>query len=192
MGNELEPAKLFDWYETTTLDSHLYTKTWAKPSLSDYSITYPSIKPWDVWMEDEAVCDVPPDIKILKEELKDIMGTNYRVVCKNAIDFDPKRILKNLSIMKSNLMLACAPIAVKNIDCKMTPKVKENLIMAYKRNKSFGKELPIVPRFDEYMNRLPDQINISTLKGMSIKIVDPNIFSEYYLEFEARVLKNKT
>lgn len=190
MENEFESAKLFDWYETTTCDSPLYTRTWTKPSLSDYSSIYPRVRAEAMWMEDNrAVCDIPPDIKILREELKDIMGTDYRVVCKNDIDFDPKRILKNLSIMKSNLMLACAPIAVKNIDCKMTPKVKENLIMAYKRNKSFGKELPIVPRFDEFMNRLPDQININTLKGMNIQIVDPDIFGEYYLEFNAVIFK---
>ena len=194
MENEFESTRLFDWHELPINEYPLYTQTWTKPwttpSLSDYSPMYPSVGAEAMWMDDNrAVCDIPPDIKILREELKDIMGTNYRVVCKNNIDFDPKRILKNLSIMKSNLMLACAPIVVKNIDCKMTPKVKENLITAYKRNKSFGKELPIVPRFDEFMNRLPDQININTLKGMNIEIVDPNIFGEYYLEFNAIAMK---
>ena len=42
-------------------------------------------------------------------------------------------------------------------------------------------------RFDEYGNRLSDQINIETLEGMTIQIVDPEHYGEFYLEFQGIV-----
>lgn len=134
-----------------------------------------------------ATTDEIPEINLYKEEVPQSMGKRYAVNCKNPRDFELDKILKNLSIMKSKLMMECMPIHLRNIECKMTPQVKDNLIKAYKKCNMYGKSLPFVARFDEYGNRLSDQINIETLEGMTIQIVDPEHYGEFYLEFQGVV-----
>ena len=89
--------------------------------------------------------------------------------------------------MKSRLMMQCAPVKVENIECKMTPAVKENIIKAYKKLEMYGKKTPFVARFDEYGRRLPDEIKIDVMRGMTIKIVNPDDYNPYYIEFEGKV-----
>lgn len=138
--------------------------------------------------------DEIPKMNMYKEEVPQYMGKRFAVNCNNPRDFELDRILKNLSIMKSKLMLECMPVHLRNIECKMTPQVKDNLVKAYKKCNMYGKSLPFVARYDDYGNRLSDHVNIETLEGMTIQIVDPERYGEFYLEFQGIVtdlFKNK-
>lgn len=147
---------------------------------------------WDKIMK--TVTDEIPKMNMYKEEVPQHMGKRFAVNCNNPRDFELDRILKNLSIMKSKLMLECVPVHLRNIECKMTPQVKDNLVKAYKKCNMYGKSLPFVARYDDYGNRLSDHVNIETLEGMTIQIVDPERYGEFYLEFQGIVtdlFKNK-
>lgn len=109
----------------------------------------------------------------------------YAVACHNYNDLSQERILKTLSVMKSKLMMECAPVYVKSIECKMSPMVKTNIINAYRKVSMYGKKTPFVAHFDEYGRRLPDEIQIDTIRGVDLKIVDPDVYGENYLVFEA-------
>ena len=138
--------------------------------------------------------DEIPKMNMYKEEVPQYMGKRFAVNCNNPRDFESDRILKNLSIMKSKLMLECMPVHLRNIECKMTPQVKDNLVKAYKKCNMYGKSLPFVARYDDYGNRLSDHVNIETLEGMTIQIVDPERYGEFYLEFQGiatDLFKNK-
>lgn len=124
-----------------------------------------------------------PEMKIYNEIREQTLKREYRVVCSDMKDLLQDRILKHLSVMKSELMMTCLPVKVDNIECKMTPKVKDNIIQAWRRIGMYGKKTPFVARFDEYGRQLPDEIKINTLKGMDIKIVDPKDYGDFYLEF---------
>ena len=124
----------------------------------------------------------------IKEEAIPIMkvyqeNKRYRITCDDMKDLQPDRILKNLSIMKSRLMMECAPLRFKRIECKMTREVKKNLIQAYRKINMYGKKTPFVARFDEYGRRLEDNIKIDTLEGMIVKLIDTNTHGPLYLEF---------
>ena len=147
---------------------------------------------WDKIMK--TATDEIPKMNMYKEEVPQHMGKRFAVNCNNPRDFELDRILKNLSIMKSKLMLECMPVHLRNIECKMTPQVKDNLVKAYKKCNMYGKSLPFVARYDDYGNRLSDHVNIETLEGMTIQIVDPERYGEFYLEFQGIVtdlFKNK-
>lgn len=128
-----------------------------------------------------------PEMKI--DEFRDDKTDNrkYAVACSCDSDLSQEHVLKSISIMKSKLMLRCAPYRVMNIECKMTPTVKDNMIKAYRKLNMFGKKTPFVASFDEYGRRLPDDIKIDTIRGMDIKIVDPEYYGISYLVFEAVV-----
>lgn len=128
--------------------------------------------------------DEEPEMRIYSDRKELTLEKEYRVVCDSIRDLLQDRILKNLSIMKSKLMLACMPVRVDKIECKMTPKVKDNIIQAWRRLDMYGKKTPFVARFDEYGRRLSDEIKIETLRGMTIQIVDPKDYGELYLEFK--------
>lgn len=112
----------------------------------------------------------------------------YGVGCSNTVDLLPDRIIKNLSIMKSKLYFECAPYSVKRIECKMTPSVKNNIIMAYRKLNMYGKKTPFITCFDEYGRILEEQARIDTLQGMTITIVNPEDYGELYLEFTGVVI----
>lgn len=107
------------------------------------------------------------------------------VFCDTILDLLPERILTTLSAAKGKLMFEVAPIHIKEIQCKMTPNVKNNIIEASKRLKRYGKKCPIIPSFDEYGNRLPDQIEIGDNRGIVVQIVDPKDYGEIYFELKA-------
>lgn len=112
---------------------------------------------------------------------------NERIVfCKDFSDLSVERILITLSAVKGKLMLDTAPIhIIKEIQCKMTPMVKKHIIEASKKLKMYGKKSPIIPSFDEYGNRLPDQIEIGDNKGITVKIVEPEEYGDAYFELKA-------
>lgn len=132
-----------------------------------------------------------PEMKI--EESRVDMTNNYRyaVACHNYSDLSPERILKSLSIMKSKLMMECMPIRIEKIECKMSPMVKTNIINAYRKVSMYGKKTPFVACFDDYGRRLPDEIQIDTIRGMDLKIVDPDVYGENYLVFETIIPRRK-
>lgn len=125
------------------------------------------------------------DEKIVSERSKEPISTDekHAVRCCDREVLRQDNILKLLSKMKGRLQLECMPVRVDHIECLMTPTVKENIIQAYRRVAMYGKKTPFVARFDEYGNRLPDEVKIETLQGVTIKIVNPDEYGEYFLQF---------
>lgn len=129
--------------------------------------------------------------KIRKEEEAkvkvNIEHLKGRYVCcvKDTPDLLPEKILITLSAVKGRLMMEVAPIHIKEFQCSMTPAVRKNIIQASKRNRMYGKKMPIIARFDEYGNPLPEQIEINDSPGVSLRILDPADYGELYLELVA-------
>lgn len=130
-----------------------------------------------------------PEMKVEENREFGTSDYKYAVACHNYEDLLEKNILKCISIMKAKLMMECMPYHVKNIQCRMSPMVKNNIIMAYRKLSMYGKKTPFVARFDEYGRRLEDEIKIDTMRGMDIKIVDPDIYGQNYLVFETYINK---
>ena len=129
--------------------------------------------------EKEAVGDVEVFTK------KSDNAGEHIVACNNKYDLTIDRILKTLSAVKGKLMLDVAPIHIKEIQCKMTPAVRKNIIAASKKLRMYGKKPPIIVRFDEYGNRLPDEIDLETSNGITLTIVEPELYGEFYIELKA-------
>lgn len=125
------------------------------------------------------------DEKIVSEHIEDPISSHkkHSVCCHDREVLRQENILKLLSKMKGRLQIECMPVRVDHIECLMSPIVKENIIQAYRRVSMYGKKTPFVARFDEYGNRLPDEVKIDTLQGVTLKIVDPEIYGEYFLQF---------
>lgn len=161
--------------EATPLSDDEYSKTIHIPELKkdrDISIT-------DVLDEEETV-------SIVRNE------KTCKISCSDKEALSQAQILRCISVMKSELMFKCVPFHVQTIICQMTPTVKDQLISAYRRTEMYGKKLPIIARFDDYGNRLSDEIRIDTLQGMTVQIIDSNTCNtNYYLSFEAIMPKYK-
>ena len=114
------------------------------------------------------------------------------VYCKNTRDLATDKILTTIAAVKGKLMFEIAPVHIKEIQCKMTPSVRKCIVEAGKKLKMYGKSSPIIASFDEYGNRLPDQIEIGNDKGILVKIVDPSEYDEVYFELKAIELPNPT
>lgn len=136
---------------------------------------------WDLDLSEE------PHVKLEKGWVERTGMELKRSICDSHKDLSPDRIFKTISIMKSKLMMTCAPYSVDHIQCKMTPEVKNNLINAYRKINMFGKKTPFVARFDEYGRRLSDDVQIDTLRGMDIMLVNPMDYGEHFISFEAIV-----
>ena len=106
------------------------------------------------------------------------------VACHDEKDLSIENVLKTLSAIKGKLMLDIAPIHIKAIECSITPQVRQNIITASKKLKMYGKKRPIIARFDEYGNRLPDEIDLGTPQGITLKIVDPEKYGRFYFELK--------
>lgn len=132
-----------------------------------------------------------PEMKVEESRVDITDNYRYAVACHNYSDLSPERILKSLSIMKSKLMMECMPVRIEKIECKMSPMVKTNIINAYRKVSMYGKKTPFVACFDDYGRRLPDEIQIDTIRGMDLKIVDPKIYGDNYLVFETIIPRRK-
>lgn len=163
-----------------TLSSSIDIPILGKDGLSE--LEWYKLNGIDIRSEEEL-----PKMKISENRDVTAMGQRYAVACSHEPDLSQDKILKCISIMKSKLMMQCAPRKVADIECKMTPVIKHNIVSAWKRLDRYGKKPPFVPRFDEYGRRLPDEIKIDTMKGMTIKIVDPTDYGSHYLSFEGVV-----
>lgn len=106
------------------------------------------------------------------------------VSCDNEKDLAQDRILKTISIMKSNMMMKCLPYKIDRIECRMTPLIRHNIMQACRRLERYGKKIPFVACYDEYGRRIDDTVTLDTLRGVLIKIVEPNKHGELFLEFE--------
>lgn len=104
------------------------------------------------------------------------------IVCQNKEDLSVDKVLKTLSAVKGRLMIEIAPVHIKKIECRMSPAVRDNIIKASKKLKMYGKNRPIIVCYDEWGNRLPDTINLDSMNGIDLFIVDPKEYNEYYLE----------
>ena len=107
------------------------------------------------------------------------------VCCEDKLDLSVERVLTTLSAVKGRLMFEIAPIHIKEIQCKMTPLVKDHIVSASKKLRRYGKTSPIIASFDEYGNRLPDQIEIGDSRGITVQIVDPESYGMVYFELKA-------
>lgn len=121
------------------------------------------------------------NVNLVAENFKD----KHVVYCKDAMDLKQEKVLTTLSAVKGRLMLEVAPIHIKEIQCSMTPAVRRNIIQASKRARMYGKKMPIVARFDEYGNQLPEQIEINGSDGVILKILNPTDVGELYFEMVA-------
>lgn len=120
----------------------------------------------------------------VKLDVKNFNGEHV-VCCKNKEDLSPEKILLTMSAIKGRLMLEVVPICVKEFQCSMTPAVRQNIIQASRRAKMYGKKMPIIARFDEYGNPLPEKIEINDSPGVNIKILNPSEVGELYFSMSA-------
>ena len=98
-------------------------------------------------------------------------------------DLSAEYILKLVESMKAKLMYKTMAICISHFECKMTPVVRENIVRAWKKLNMYGKKPPFVPRFDEYMNELPEKFNVEG--GIIVKMVDPKDYGKLYFELDA-------
>lgn len=113
----------------------------------------------------------------------------HKVYCDDKAELDTDNILKTLARMRGKLMLDIAPIRIESIECSVTPEVKNRLLRASKRQKMYGKKPPLVVRFDEWGERLPDEIRTEDGSGIRLKIVDPKLYGELYFEIRATEMR---
>ena len=124
------------------------------------------------------------ELKVQVEKKKSYNKGEHIVACSNEGDLTPDRVLKTLSAVKGRLMMDLAPVQVKSIECIMTPTVRQNIVTASRKLKMYGKPRPIIASFDEFGKRLPDEIEIGNTSGITLKIVDPKDYGEYYFELK--------
>lgn len=204
---EFNPDELI---ETTMLDDTFKRYTIMRPPTftvtSSDGVVYPSSIPSGTWgsttinAHEYSAAYGWDSIKrkVEREEIGDVNVINkpagkgeHIVACEDKNDLSIDRILKTLSAVKAKLMSDIAPIHIKTIECTLTPEVRKNIITASKRLKMYGKKMPIIARFDEYGNRLPDEIELDTTCGITLKIVDPDDYGPLYLEMRAIELPNE-
>lgn len=109
----------------------------------------------------------------------------HKVYCDDKIALTTENILKTLASMRGKLMLDIMPIRIESIECSVTPEIKNRLLSASKKLKMYGKKPPLVVRFDEWGDRLPDEIRTEDGSGIQLKIVDPALYGELYFELRA-------
>ena len=152
------------------------------------TIYYPS-KHWEPYSTTLDYEDFMRQIGKEEEAKVKVNVENFKgkhVCCvRETLDLLPERILITLSAVKDRLMMEVAPIHIKEFQCSMTPAVRKNILQASKRNRMYGKKMPIIARFDEYGRPLPEQIEINDAPGVNIRILDPADYGELYFEMVA-------
>ena len=69
---------------------------------------------------------------------------------------------------------------------KKALEIRKNIINASKKLKMYGKDMPIIARFDEYGNELPSEIRLCGESGITLVILDPEVNGKLYLELVAK------
>lgn len=135
-----------------------------------------------------------------RKKLSDFIREDKRkpnvMYCIDKEILDSSDILILIELMKNRLVSIAddskykSGKVVDHVECQMTPKVKDNMIKVWKKQNSYGKSSPFVPRFDKYGEELPTTLNVAG--GMIIKLIEEtDSLNAYYLELEA-VLKVMT
>lgn len=92
-------------------------------------------------------------------------------------------MLFTLSVLKAELVIDMKSTPIRNLCCRITPMVKRNMIQANKKLCMYGKERPVLARFDLFGDSSSTENNeFSAIDGVNIVIVDPEIFGKFYLE----------
>lgn len=189
-GYTYDPGAWKAW--TTTTDGRLRSSGYAyNPDTSSFTVDIPSMWPraaddeWKKIMKLEL--DKEDEHKVSVSKKKTHAEDERAVVCDDPRDLSVEHILTTLSVAKGRLMLELSPNRVKRLECSVTPAVKQNIITAGKKLRMYGKEMPIIPHFDEWGNRLPDDIKIGDHSGITLKIVNPEDFGEFYYELRATI-----
>lgn len=187
-GYTYNPGAWRAW--TTTTDGRLRSSGYAyNPDTSSFTTDIYGM--WPKMAEDElkkAVIvglDKEDESKVSVRKIESHTTDEQAVVCDDPKDLSVERILTTLSVVKGKLMWGVAPRRVESLECSITPAVKQNIITASKKLKMYGKEMPIIPHFDEWGTRLPDEIVIGNHSGITLKIVNPEDFGEFYYELKA-------
>ena len=142
---------------------------------------------WHTLIKSEVELDKEDKHKVSVSKKETHVKDERAVVCDDPGDLSVEHILTTLSVAKGRLMMELLPNRVKKLECSVTPAVKQNIITAGKKLKMYGKEMPIIPHFDEWGNRLPDDIKIGDHSGIILKIVNPEDFGELYYELRATI-----
>ena len=187
-GYTYDPGAWRAW--TTTTDGRLRSSGYTyNPYASSFTVDIPSM--WPRLTEDEfrkrmsIELDKEDESKVSVRKIESHVMDEQAVVCDDPKDLSVERILTTLSVVKGKLMWEVAPRRVESLECSITPAVKQNIITASKKLKMYGKEMPIIPHFDEWGTRLPDEIVIGNHSGITLKIVNPEDFGEFYYELKA-------
>ena len=160
------------------------------PDTSSFTVDIPSMWPkteddWHKLIKSELDKEDKHKVSVSKKETH--AKDERAVVCHDPKDLSVEHMLTTLSVVKGRLMMELLPNRVKRLECSVTPVVKQNIITAGKKLKMYGKEMPIIPHFDEWGNRLPDDIKIGDHSGIILKIVNPEDFGEFYYELRATI-----
>lgn len=169
-----------DTFLTGEPDRHFWRTGPMTASTAGWSFTndYATLKDyWEKWEKEEY-----KDVDVYRIQSR--TSGEHIVACSNEKDLSVENVLKTLSAVKGKLMLDIAPIHIQRIECSMTPIVRKNIVTASKKLKMYGKRRPIIARFDEYGNRLPDEIDLGTDNGITLKIVEPKENGEFYFELK--------
>jgi hypothetical protein len=156
-----------------------YTSVVPSTTISPYKWVYTDFKsPEEI--EKEVVGNV--SIRSVDTSTKGL----HIMCCEDERDLAEEWVLKTLSAIKGKMMLDVAPVHIQKLECRMTPLVRKNIINASKKLKMYGKDMPIIARFDEYGNELPSEIRLCGESGITLVILDPEVNGKLYLELVAK------
>ena len=185
----IETTALGDSQRRFITTTHPRTSITYTGSTGDARTVYYPPKHWEPYSTTIGYEDFMRQLGKEEEAKVKVNVENFKgkhVCCvRETLDLLPERILITLSAVKGRLMMEVAPIHIKEFQCSMTPAVRKNIIQASKRNRMYGKKMPIIARFDEYGNQLPEQIEINDAPGVNIRILDPADYGELYFEMVA-------
>ena len=196
----LDVTTLDDSYHRTYIDNRPYSITTTSGGSDDRYVISPYSTTTSGWSHTDTL-SMRDYIDLRRFEEQEVENVNviseepfrgqHVVRCTDVQDLLVDRILKTLSAMKGKLMLDVAPVHIQKIECSMTPIIRKNIVTASKKLKMYGKMCPIIARFDDYGNRLPDEIDLGVANGVILKIVDPESYGEFYLEMRATEFYNR-
>ena len=169
-------------YSTTKHDSVVYPDESFDPLEDSYKLVDPTTE--DVYEAFKKAIKEHGETVTVHNSFT-VSAESEAISCTDIKKLAPDHVLKQLSIMRSNLSRLCKNLIVDHINCRMTSETMESILHACRRLKMYGKEKPMIACFDEYGNRIQDKPNIETLKGAEIEIVPSNEYGPYFLEFKA-------
>lgn len=184
----LEP----DLLDVTCLTDKEHRFITSTSSTSPYTITQ---NPWSVTLEGYDYTNTRDSITYKLKTPKtfnigvitDANKTNKSIVGalydKDPTDLCTEHILTMVETMKAKLMCTVHDLRINHFECKMTPEVRKIITRAWKKIEMYGKLPPFIPRFDEYLNELPEKFNVAG--GLLVKMVEPEDYGELYFEIDA-------